>query len=117
MKFTVYILFSDLHKKFYVGFTSNIEIRLRSHNEFGKGWTARYRPWRIIHTKGFNTKAEAMKYEKWLEPGAGRDFIKTLQHSLAQDLYPPRRTAVQVCSPVQTFSYIGKSHRNLNGAD
>lgn len=44
MFYTVYILFSEEHNKHYTGFTSNLEVRLKSHNEFGKGWTAQYRP-------------------------------------------------------------------------
>ncbi|HKC37028.1 MAG TPA: GIY-YIG nuclease family protein [Chitinophagaceae bacterium] len=55
-------------------------MRLKSHNEFGKEWTARYRPWKIIYRKEFQAKEEARKYEKWLKTGLGRDFIKSLPH-------------------------------------
>ncbi|MGG9960659.1 GIY-YIG nuclease family protein [Ferruginibacter sp. SUN106] len=78
MPYTVYILFSASHQKHYTGFTSDLEQRLISHNELGSGWTAKYRPWVVIYTKEFSDKAEAMKYEKWLKSGAGRDFIKHL---------------------------------------
>ena len=78
MKFTVYILFSKRFSKHYTGFTSNPEQRLISHNELGNDWTAKYRPWKLVYTKNFETKKEAMAYEKWLKTGAGRDFIKTL---------------------------------------
>ena len=80
MNFTVYILFSTLHKKHYTGFTSNLAERLVSHNELGHGWTSKYRPWQLIHTKIFETKVAAMNYEKWLKTGVGRDFIKTIPH-------------------------------------
>ena len=99
MKFTVYILYSEKFNKHYTGFitnsvkigphntdqdytgfTSNIESRIKSHNEFGKDWTGRYRPWKLMYTKEFESKTEAMTYEKWLKTGAGRDFIKTLSH-------------------------------------
>jgi putative endonuclease len=79
MKFTVYILFSQNYAKHYTGFTSDLDNRMRSHNGFGKGWTARYRPWKLIFTQSFETKKEAMEYEKWLKTGVGRDFIKTIQ--------------------------------------
>jgi len=78
--FTVYILFSQHYNKHYTGFTSNLPARLLSHNEIGHDWTAKYRPWKLIYTKEFSSKQEAMIYEKWLKTGAGRDFIKTLQH-------------------------------------
>ena len=80
MSFTVYILFSEKFNKHYTGFTSNISLRLKSHNEFGKDWTARYRPWKLIYTKEFENKGEAMSHEKWLKTGAGRDFINELPH-------------------------------------
>ena len=80
MPFTVYILFSETYQKHYTGFSSNLEQRLISHNFLGNDWTAKYRPWKLIFTKEFENKTDAMKYEKWLKSGMGRDFIKTLQH-------------------------------------
>ena len=78
MKFTVYVLFSEKHNKHYTGYTSDLEQRMLSHNELGKGWTASYRPWKLIYTKEFDNKKEAIQYEKWLKSGVGRDFIKSL---------------------------------------
>ena len=80
MQYFVYILYSSKHNKHYTGFTSNPEQRLLSHNNLGKDWTARYRPWKLIYTKGFELKSEAIQYEKWLKTGSGRDFIKSLPH-------------------------------------
>ena len=59
--YTVYVLYSPSCKKHYVGFTSNLEARMTSHNELGLGWTSRYRPWEILHTETFSEKSEAMK--------------------------------------------------------
>jgi putative endonuclease len=95
MIYTVCILYSVNHKKHYTGFTSNLEQRILSHNELGKGWTSKYRPWQLLYYKEFDTKAEAMSHEKWLKTGVGREFIKNCK--LISDSYPPRRTAVQVC--------------------
>jgi putative endonuclease len=80
MMFCVYVLFSPQAHKHYTGFTSNLQERLRSHNQLGSGWTARYRPWKLIYSKDFMTKTEATKYEKWLKSGQGRKFIKTLPY-------------------------------------
>ena len=78
--FCVYILYSDSVKKHYTGFTSNLNERMKSHNELGKDWTARHRPWKLIFTKEFSNKSEAMAYENWLKTGVGRDFINKLPH-------------------------------------
>jgi putative endonuclease len=75
--FSVYILFSPKIQKTYVGFTSDIEKRLLSHNELGnKDWASKHRPWILIHTESYETKSEAMKREKYLKSGAGRAWIK-----------------------------------------
>jgi putative endonuclease len=80
MIYTVYILCSINFQKHYTGFTSNFKARILSHKELGKDWTAKYRPWKIIFTKEFDNKKEAISYEKWLKSGIGREFIKTIQH-------------------------------------
>jgi len=80
MNYVVYILFSEKYTKHYTGFTSNLIQRLISHNLLGNEWTKRFRPWKLIFTKSFLTKKEALNFEKWLKTGVGRDFIKTIPH-------------------------------------
>ena len=77
--FTVYVLYSKSHNKIYIGFTSDIDARLLSHNQLAtKGYTVKYRPWKIIHTEIFETKTDAMKREKQLKSAKGRKFIRNL---------------------------------------
>ena len=80
MSFIVYILYSEKFNKHYCGYTSDLVSRIKSHNELGKEWTARYRPWKVIYTKEIAEKREAIRYEKWLKSGVGRMFIRTLPH-------------------------------------
>ncbi len=71
--FVVYVLFSEKFNKHYTGFTSNLNARLLSHNELDKkSFTSKYRPWKLIYTKDFEIKSEAMEFEKWLKTGVGR---------------------------------------------
>ena len=59
--------------------TSDLEERFRSHNELGtKGWTKSFRPWIIIHTEEYINKSDALKREKYLKSGVGREFIESL---------------------------------------
>ncbi|MDO8991947.1 GIY-YIG nuclease family protein [Daejeonella sp.] len=79
--FTVYVLHSPSYNKIYIGFTSDLENRLKSHNIFAsKGWTIQFRPWVLIYTEEYTSKAEAMKREKNLKGAKGRaeiwDMIK-----------------------------------------
>jgi len=74
--FIVYVLHSPDHNKIYVGYTSNLEQRFLSHNELGKkGWTIKFRPWKIVHTEEYEAKTEAIKREKQLKSAKGREFI------------------------------------------
>jgi putative endonuclease len=77
--FTVYVLYSELHNKIYVGFTLNLEARLASHNaENGKGYTHSFKLWKVVHTELFTTNPEAMKREKQLKSAKGREFVLSL---------------------------------------
>ena len=59
--YTTYVLYSEKYDKIYIGYTSDLENRLLSHNEFGKkGWTIKFRPWKVVYTKEFLEKREAM---------------------------------------------------------
>ena len=77
--FIVYGLHSEKHNKIYIGFTSDLEARLLSHNHLStKGYTINYRPWKVIYTEEFSDKAKAMKREKELKSSNGRAFIRSL---------------------------------------
>ncbi|MFD2532750.1 GIY-YIG nuclease family protein [Gracilimonas halophila] len=74
--FTVYALYSPDHEKIYIGYTSNLEQRLLSHNKLGKkGWTIKFRPWELVFTEEFENKKEAMNREKQLKTAKGREYV------------------------------------------
>ncbi len=78
-EFVVYILYSEKFNKNYTGFTSNLIGRYKSHNFLEtKGYTLKFRPWKVIHVEFFYSKSEAMKREKYLKSGIGREFIQNL---------------------------------------
>ncbi|MDZ7722220.1 MAG: GIY-YIG nuclease family protein [candidate division KSB1 bacterium] len=77
--FTVYALYSSKYDKIYIGYTSNLQARFKSHNKLAtKGWTIKFRPWEILYTEEYLTKSEAMKREKQLKSYKGRQFIRHL---------------------------------------
>jgi putative endonuclease len=77
--FKVYVLYSKSYNKIYIGYSSNLEERLKSHNELGtKGWTIHYRPWELVHFEIFEDKKLAMKREKKLKTYRGREYIREL---------------------------------------
>jgi len=79
--FYTYALYSKSYNKIYIGMTSNMEKRLFAHNNLPKGWTAKFRPWIVIHSETFETKSEALKREKQLKTSKGREFIWDIVYS------------------------------------
>ena len=83
LMYKVYVLYSPSFNKIYIGFTSNFDARLKSHNEFGKkGWTIKFRPWELLFTEEFPDKQPVVKREKKLKTARGRKFIWSLIEKL-----------------------------------
>jgi len=77
--FHVYALYSTHYKKIYIGFTSNIELRIIAHNHpANKGWTKSFMPWQLAYSEEFETKKEAMNREKQLKSAKGREFLHNI---------------------------------------
>ena len=66
MYFT-YVLRSLKDGKRYIGYTADIRSRLRSHNLGLTHSTRNRRPFRLICFKQFDTKLEAINYERYLK--------------------------------------------------
>ncbi len=74
--FFVYALYSLKFNKIYIGYTSNLEQRLESHNHLAtKGWTVKFRPWKLVYKEEYINKKDALKREKQLKSAKGREFI------------------------------------------
>jgi len=71
----VYILESVNHGKFYIGQTSNLDARLKSHNMGDNKYTKPYKPWEIIFHKSFQTRSESMAVEKKLKALKKRELV------------------------------------------
>jgi putative endonuclease len=78
MKFTVYILQSELDRSFYIGFTSNLVQRLEYHNSGKSRYTSKKMPWKLVYTEEYETRSEAMQREKFLKRQRNREFYESL---------------------------------------
>ena len=76
-QFYVYILYSELIDKFYVGQTGDIDKRLLFHNDSQRNniWTKRGIPWVLKKAILFNSRAEALKAEKFIKSQKSRKVI------------------------------------------
>jgi predicted GIY-YIG superfamily endonuclease len=74
-KNSVYILKSEaLTNCYYVGLTSDVAARLKTHNAGRSPHTATGRPWRVVVSIEFDDEAKAVKFERYLKSGSGRAF-------------------------------------------
>jgi len=74
----VYVLQSNKSLKLYKGCSSNLKKRLDKHNAGGVKSTKGGVPWKLIYYQGFLSKSDALREEKFLKSGKGRDRIKLL---------------------------------------
>src|SRR4051812_8933340 len=73
----VYIIKSlAIPDEYYVGITSNVDRRLRAHNDGLSGHTSRHRPWRILVVIEFDEQEPALRFERYLKSGSGREFAR-----------------------------------------
>jgi putative endonuclease len=79
VKFHVYILENE-RKDIYIGQTGNLAERLKQHNDPNCRLTLHTKrrpgPWHLIFSEEFSTRSEAMKRERELKSGKGRDWIR-----------------------------------------
>jgi putative endonuclease len=74
----VYALKSIKFKYIYVGMTTNVEKRVKQHNDGKEKTTKFYRPFKLFYTEIHQTRIEARDREKYLKSGCGKEFLKSL---------------------------------------
>jgi putative endonuclease len=75
--FYVYVIRSLSHaKRYYIGFTENIDQRVKEHNEGKSLHTAKYGPWELAVYLAVPSKTKALDLERYLKSGSGRAFLQ-----------------------------------------
>jgi putative endonuclease len=75
--YTVYVLQSLKDGKHYTGSTSDLDRRLKEHNDGKTESTKRRRPFVVVYTEVYAGKEEAEKREKFFKTGKGREELKS----------------------------------------
>jgi putative endonuclease len=76
--FTVYIIQSEFDGTLYTGHTNNVVNRLQRHNDGKARYTKPKRPWRLVYTEEFLSRAEAMQRETELKSFHRKDLLMQL---------------------------------------
>ena len=72
----VYVLCSQKDRKFYVGYTKNVQKRLEQHNSGKVRATKRRLPMKLIYWEGCINQQDAASREKYLKTAWGKRYIK-----------------------------------------
>ena len=75
----IYALVSEIDQRIYVGFTVDVNRRLREHNSGQTTSTKGYRPWSLLYTECVVGRNDARKREKYLKSGIGKEFLKSVR--------------------------------------
>ncbi len=65
--FWTYVIYSNKTHIYYIGQTNNLADRLVRHNTNRNKYTKNKGPWEVVFSKEFNTRSEAMAFEKKLK--------------------------------------------------
>ena len=72
----VYILRNTTSGRHYTGYTSDLTQRLGQHHHGITKSTKNRGEWELVYQEEFATRSEAMKREKYLKSGKGREELK-----------------------------------------
>ncbi|MFL5331512.1 MAG: GIY-YIG nuclease family protein [Gemmataceae bacterium] len=76
--FHVYVIRSESTGRRYTGSCEDLDDRLRRHNAGESKATKHGMPWTLIHREEFPSRAEAMRREKFLKSGQGRQVLQAM---------------------------------------
>jgi putative endonuclease len=71
----VYVLRNQSSGLHYTGHTAHLPQRLGQHNHGITKSTKNRGPWELLHQEEFASRSEAMKREKFLKSGKGREEL------------------------------------------
>lgn len=79
MKFSYIYVLKSLSKGFlYVGFTTNLKIRFREHNNSEELSTKHYAPFELIHYEAYRNEKDAKRREAYFKTTKGRAVLKNM---------------------------------------
>jgi len=78
MAYTVYILYSSVKDKYYIGQTQDLSNRLSEHNSGESKSTRSGIPWIIVYQKDFTSRSAAMSFENHLKKMKSRQYLESV---------------------------------------
>ena len=76
--YAVYILYSSKLDRYYIGYSADVDGRLRRHNDHSKGYTNTGKPWVLVYTEDYKNKSDAEAREKQLKKWKNKARLEEL---------------------------------------
>ncbi|MFC1500915.1 GIY-YIG nuclease family protein [Elusimicrobiota bacterium] len=76
MYYYIYVLYSKLDNRFYVGYTKNLKERIKRHLTSENHTTSRFKSIELVYSEACKNGKDARVREKQLKTGFGRGYIK-----------------------------------------
>lgn len=86
LPFSVYILFSQKDSRLYIGFSTNVEARVKKHNSGGNKSTANRIPLELIFCEFYLFEEDARKREMYFKTSMGKKAIKLMLRSTLEKM-------------------------------
>jgi putative endonuclease len=75
--FFVYVIRSiSQPDRSYIGFSEDVDQRVKEHHDGKSYHTAKYRPWQLVVYLAVPSKHKALELERYLKSGSGRAFLR-----------------------------------------
>jgi len=74
----VYILYTKIYDKFYIGQTYDVEKRMAEHTNGLSKYTSKYSGWELVLTEEYPTRIDAMRRERELKSKKNKVYYKKL---------------------------------------
>ena len=81
MSFFVYIIYSVLLDKYYIGYTSDLAKRLSEHKDGISNYTSKASDWVLKHIESYSSRELAMKREREIKRKKSRKYLEWLINS------------------------------------
>ena len=76
IRFYTYVLVSSKNGDIYIGSTEDLNNRVDLHNQGKVKSIKGYRPWKLLEYREFESRSEAVRYEKFLKNHQQKEMLK-----------------------------------------
>ena len=74
----VYVIYDKLDKRSYIGFTKDLERRIKEHFSGGNKTTAKFKSKELIFHEGFINEQDALRRERYFKTTSGKRALKLM---------------------------------------